>query len=163
MAKSRAKKSGRLGKERRQSRAARKLGLVGVILCLSVAGVIFAQWKAAKYSTRSTRALAPATIPQPTSTPTLAKEYIYAGAKVVAIEAPKSDQTITFGGLASKTFGDAPFAVSATASSGLAVSFSILSGPATISGNTVTITGVGTVTVRASQAGDSNWNAATTV
>jgi hypothetical protein len=44
----------------------------------------------------------------------------------------KKDQTITFGALARKTYGDAPFTVSATASSGLPVSFSIVSGPATI-------------------------------
>jgi len=75
----------------------------------------------------------------------------------------KANQTITFGALASKMFGDAPFTVSAAASSGLAASFTIFSGPATISGNTVTITGAGTVTVRASQAGDSNYNAATAV
>jgi len=72
----------------------------------------------------------------------------------------KGDQFITFGALAGKTYGDAPFNVSATASSALPVSFQILSGPATISGNTVTITGAGSVTVRASQAGDSNYNAA---
>ena len=35
----------------------------------------------------------------------------------------KANQTITFGALAAKTFGDADFAVSASASSGLAVSF----------------------------------------
>src|SRR5205085_11912594 len=72
----------------------------------------------------------------------------------------KADQTITFGALANKVYGDAPFAVSATASSSLAVSFSIVSGPATISGSTVTITGVGAVVVRASQAGNSLYNAA---
>jgi hypothetical protein len=74
-----------------------------------------------------------------------------------------ASQTITFGALANKNYGDAPFTVSATASSGLAVSFSIFSGPATISGNTVTITGAGTVTVRASQAGNTNYNAAPNV
>ncbi len=72
----------------------------------------------------------------------------------------KVNQTITFGALATKTFGDPPFTVSATASSGLPVSFSILSGPATIAGNTVTITGAGTVTVRASQPGDATYNTA---
>jgi len=75
----------------------------------------------------------------------------------------RQDQTITFGSLANKTYGDAPFTVSAIASSGLPVSFSIVSGPATISGNLVTITGAGTVTVRASQSGDANWNAAPNV
>jgi hypothetical protein len=72
----------------------------------------------------------------------------------------KANQTISFGALSGKTFGDPPFAVSATASSGLAVSFSIASGPATISGNTVTLTGADTVVVRASQAGSANFNAA---
>jgi hypothetical protein len=75
----------------------------------------------------------------------------------------KTNQTITFGALGNKNYGDPSFSVSATASSGLAVSFSIFSGPATISGNTVTITGAGTVTVRASQAGNANYNAATNV
>ena len=74
-----------------------------------------------------------------------------------------ANQTISFGPLAGKTYGDAPFAVSATASSGLPVSFSILSGPATVAGSTVTITGAGTVTVRAAQAGNASWNAATNV
>src|SRR5204863_434978 len=57
----------------------------------------------------------------------------------------RQDQTITFGSLANKTYGDAVFTVSATASSGLSVSFSIVSGPATIAGNLVTITGSGSV------------------
>lgn len=75
----------------------------------------------------------------------------------------KASQTITFGALADKTFGDPAFTVSATASSNLAVSFSVVSGPATISGNTVTITGAGSVTIRASQAGDGNYDAAAPV
>src|SRR5262249_33811786 len=75
----------------------------------------------------------------------------------------KGSQSISFGSLANKVYGDAPFAVSATASSGLAVSFSMVSGPATIAGSTVTITGAGTVTVRAAQSGDTNWNAAANV
>jgi autotransporter-associated beta strand protein len=70
------------------------------------------------------------------------------------------DQTINFGALADKVYGNSPFSVSATASSGLSVSFSIRSGPATISGNTVTIAGAGTVTVRATQPGNTFYNAA---
>jgi len=72
----------------------------------------------------------------------------------------KADQTIDFGPLEPKTYGDAPFTVSAGTSSGLLASFAIVSGPATIAGGTVTITGAGTVTVRASQAGDGSYNAA---
>ena len=74
----------------------------------------------------------------------------------------QSDQTISFAPLANKTYGDAPFTVHATASSGLAPTFTIVSGPATIdpTANLVTITGTGHVVVRASQAGDANYNAA---
>jgi subtilisin-like proprotein convertase family protein len=71
----------------------------------------------------------------------------------------KGSQTITFGALPDKNYGDAPFALSATASSGLTPSFSIVSGPATVSGNTVTLTDAGTVLARASQAGNANYNA----
>jgi probable HAF family extracellular repeat protein len=71
-------------------------------------------------------------------------------------------QTITFGALSDKTFGDPDFTVSATATSGLTVSFSA-TGNCTVSGSTVHITGVGSCTVTASQAGDSNFGAATPV
>src|SRR5262249_27467303 len=72
----------------------------------------------------------------------------------------KANQTSAFGPLAGRTAGDTACTVSATASSSLAVAFSIASGPATILGNTVHLTGAGVVTVRASQAGDSNYNPA---
>ena len=75
----------------------------------------------------------------------------------------QASQTITFGTLAAKTYGDASFTVAATASSGLTPSYSIVSGPATLSGSTVTLTGAGTVVVRATQAGDGNYTAATPV
>lgn len=79
-------------------------------------------------------------------------------------DTPKANQTITFGALISKNFGDAPFNLTGTASSGLAVSYtSSNTAVATISGNTVTITGVGTTTITASQAGNTNFNAATDV
>jgi hypothetical protein len=74
-----------------------------------------------------------------------------------------ANQTITFAALSNKTFGDAPFALTATASSGLSVGYQIVSGPATVLGSTLSITGVGVVTVRASQPGDGNYNAATNV
>jgi murein DD-endopeptidase MepM/ murein hydrolase activator NlpD len=74
-----------------------------------------------------------------------------------------SSQSITFGSLTDKTFGDAPFALTATASSGLPPSFSVVSGPATIEGKTLTLTGGGVVIVRASQAGDATYSAAASV
>jgi hypothetical protein len=75
-------------------------------------------------------------------------------------------QTISFGPLSNQTYGNAPFQVSASASSGLPVSFSIVAGGqyASISGNTITILGAtsaGTVvTVAAEQAGNGTYLAA---
>jgi hypothetical protein len=58
------------------------------------------------------------------------------------------------------TYGDAPFTVSATSNSTGAFVYTVVSGPATISGSTVTLTGVGTVVLSASQAGSGNYTAA---
>jgi len=61
-----------------------------------------------------------------------------------------------------KSTVDAPFTVSGTATSNLPLTYSIVSGPATISGNTVTLTGVaGNVVVRAHQVGDTAYYPAT--
>src|SRR5205807_4207581 len=61
-----------------------------------------------------------------------------------------------------KTFGDPDFNVSATASSGLPVSFNA-TGNCTIAGNTVRLTGAGSCTTTASQPGNANFNAAADV
>jgi Bacterial Ig-like domain (group 3)/MBG domain (YGX type)/Putative Ig domain/NHL repeat len=76
----------------------------------------------------------------------------------------QASQTITFIPPASPvTYGVAPITLNATATSNLAVNFSVLSGPGTISGNTLTITGAGTVVVTANQAGNASYTAATQV
>lgn len=82
----------------------------------------------------------------------------------VLLTVGKASQTITFGPLSSKTYGDAPFALAATASSGLAVTF-VSSSPevATISGSTVTIVGGGNTTITAKQAGNASYGAAADV
>jgi hypothetical protein len=69
-------------------------------------------------------------------------------------------QTLNFDVIPQKSMGDAPFPVFALSSANLPVTYSILSGPATISGNTVTITGSGTVTIQASQTGNSVYGSA---
>ena len=69
--------------------------------------------------------------------------------------------TINFAVL-NQTYGAAPFPVAATSNSTGAITYSVVSGPATISGSTVTLTGAGSVTLKASQAADSNYVAATT-
>ncbi len=67
------------------------------------------------------------------------------------------NQFITFPAIPNKLVGDPSFALTATASSALPVSYQIVGGAdlATVSGNTITLTGEpGTVTVRATQPGN---------
>ncbi|MFK7935646.1 MAG: PA14 domain-containing protein [Saprospiraceae bacterium] len=85
--------------------------------------------------------------------------------RIFTVSTPaQQDQTINFSAIPDKQTTDVPFTINATASSGLTVSFSIVSGPATISGNQITLNGTaGTVTVRASQGGNSQYNPAANV
>ncbi len=76
----------------------------------------------------------------------------------------KASQAITFSALPQKSINDTPFALTASASSSLTVSYaSSNTGVATVSGNTVTITGVGTTTITANQSGNTNYLAAPAV
>jgi YVTN family beta-propeller protein len=73
-------------------------------------------------------------------------------------------QTIAFGTLTSPvTYGVGPIVLSATATSGLNVTFSVVSGPGTISGSVLTVTGTGTIVIAANQGGNANYTAATPV
>jgi hypothetical protein len=74
----------------------------------------------------------------------------------------KQNQTITFAAIESKTIGTG-FALSATATSGLEVTFAPTTDHTTITGNNVTLVRPGRATITASQAGDDAFNAATPV
>jgi Leucine-rich repeat (LRR) protein len=77
------------------------------------------------------------------------------------IDILKGNQTITFEPLEHKALGNPDFELTATASSGLAVSYTSSDlTVATIDGNTVTIIGLGTTTITASQEGNDNYHAA---
>ena len=72
----------------------------------------------------------------------------------------KQSQTINFPVIANQKITDT-LTLTATASSGLTVSFSKVSGPATIgSGNKVTFSNTGEVSIKASQAGNATYNPA---
>ena len=76
----------------------------------------------------------------------------------------KQNQTISFASLVSKTYGAADFSVSATASSGLSVEFSIGdTSIATISNGVIHIKSAGTVQIIANQPGNLYYNPAATV
>lgn len=69
-----------------------------------------------------------------------------------------TQQSITFPSVGDKLINDSPIVLSATASSGLPVVFRLISGPATLSGNTVTLTGeTGIVSISANQYGNSTY------
>ncbi len=71
-----------------------------------------------------------------------------------------SPQNITFDPIPTQS-APVPLALSATGGpSGNPVVFTLNSGPATLSGNTLTFTGAGTISVTASQAGNSQYLAA---
>jgi len=85
------------------------------------------------------------------------QDYQYTAATLI------QPQTITFPNPGTQTYGVSPITLTATASSGLTVSYTVTSGPASVSGNVLTITGAGSVTVEATQAGNSQYSAATPV
>jgi hypothetical protein len=90
--------------------------------------------------------------------------YTPAPAVIRSFSVTKASQTITFAALANRAVAQSPFTVSATASSGLVVSFSTTTpGVCTVAGNLVTLHTTGTCTIVASQAGNTVYAAATPV
>lgn len=82
----------------------------------------------------------------------------------VEITVPKASQTLTFAPLIDRPTGTVPFLLSGSASSGLPLTYQVMNGPATVSGNVLTLTGgTGEVTIRASQAGNADFTAAADV
>lgn len=80
----------------------------------------------------------------------------------VAIHVAKRPQTITFNVSATQAAAGSSVTVTATASSGLPVTLTLVSGSASLSGGLLTGAG-GNVVVRAAQAGNGNFEAATSV
>lgn len=92
--------------------------------------------------------------------------YMTASSKEYGIELFKTglqkfSQDIAFE-VADKNETDDAFELVATSTSGLPVTFEVVSGNVTLSGNMVTIVGAGSVTIKAMQAGDDTFEAAET-
>lgn len=71
----------------------------------------------------------------------------------------QATQTLDYRSASSATYGDPPIALDALASSGLPVTFQYRSGPGSLSGNSLTITGAGTIGLLALQPGTPNYEA----
>lgn len=87
-----------------------------------------------------------------------------ASGQVYSLIPPKLNQTISVDAIPDKFYGNPSFNVTATAQSGEPVSLES-SNPnvASVNGSEITITGVGSVTITATQSGNSGYNAATPV
>jgi Kelch motif len=103
-----------------------------------------------------------------TFTPTDTAHLGSSNTPAASLTVNKTDQTINFAALQNKTYGDTAFTVSATGgASGNPVTFT--AGPSGVcsssapNGSTITITGAGTCTVTAQQAGNADYNAAADV
>ena len=81
-----------------------------------------------------------------------------AGSATATFTVNDATPTIAFS-IPTQTFSGSAFAVAATSNSTGAITYSIASGPATISGNMLTLTGVGPITVTANQAASGNFAA----
>ena len=77
--------------------------------------------------------------------------------------ASSASQTISFPQPPAPAYAGTSITLDAIASSGLSVSYAVISGPATINGSILTYTGAGTVVVEADQAGNGNFDAAAAV
>ena len=77
----------------------------------------------------------------------------------------RGNQTITFDSIPDMVFGPQLFPLTASASSGLPVTYTVVAGSnfASMVGNSVRLNGAGTVTIRATQAGNPNYLGATPV
>ncbi len=93
--------------------------------------------------------------------------YLYMTEANQGLHILKSDirtfQTLTFNAIADQIISNAPVVLEATATSGLPVTLTLVSGPATISNNILTWTNTGTITVMATQAGNDIYAAAAPV
>jgi hypothetical protein len=75
----------------------------------------------------------------------------------------RASQTITFAAVTNQPYRTNPIVLGATASSGLPVAYRVVSGPGSVTGNQLQLSGVGAVTLAADQTGNTNWLAATSV
>jgi hypothetical protein len=77
----------------------------------------------------------------------------------------KKSQTVAFTPPASVQYGTPPINLASfgSASSSLTLTFSLISGPATVAGSTLTITGAGSVVIQANQTGSDVYSAAASV
>jgi hypothetical protein len=82
----------------------------------------------------------------------------------ISVHAANLPQSITFNPVGTQSADQGSLALGASASSGLPITYTVVSGPASVNGSNLTFTGAGgTVTVRAEQSGNNRYAAAVSV
>jgi len=87
----------------------------------------------------------------------------YVGGATDTLVVAQAAQTLTFPNPGNKSYGDPRLHSLRPRRPACPVAYSVVSGPATVSGGLVTITGVGAVVLRATQVGNANYLAAADV
>lgn len=87
----------------------------------------------------------------------------YQGNASGTLQIAKANQTISFAGPGSLAFGNPAVSLSGTATSGLPLTYSVVSGPGSIAGTNLNVTGAGAIVLRAAQGGNGNYDAASSV
>jgi uncharacterized protein (TIGR03382 family) len=87
-------------------------------------------------------------------------DYTAAAPVTRSFTVSRAGQTISFPAISSFSWSGGSATLSATASSSLAVSYSVTSGPCSVAGSTLTATAAGTCVVAADQAGDAAYSPA---
>ena len=108
-----SKKKTKPKKASRRAKRAKYIALVVILAATLSIGAVFGQWRnlpvVRNLVLPAPRVVQPAPPPPIPSPANPSKEYIYGGGKLIAIETPKSDQSITFNAISNKTYGDTPF------------------------------------------------------
>jgi trimeric autotransporter adhesin len=132
-------------------------------LTITYTGFVYSETSAAlltqpTITTTATTASAPGTYPI-TLTGATSNNYNITFVNGTLTVQPKQNQSITFAAPATKTYGNADFATGATSTNSTIPITYTTSNPAvaTITGNTIHITGAGTTTITASQAGNAGY------
>ena len=100
-----------------------------------------------------------------TATDSSASPGPYKGTATYSLTVNAGTTTLTFAAVPAQTYGNPPFMVSANSASTGAITYSVVSGPATVVASTgvAILTGAGAVTIEASQAATASYNSATTM
>jgi hypothetical protein len=85
----------------------------------------------------------------------------YTGTETITVTTPGTQSLANFPSTLALTTAQSPYTLPSQTTAGLTVTYTVVSGPATVSGNTLSLTGQGVVVLNARQAGNSSYSSYT--